>query len=212
MINFAAENLNFKSVANITRGYAKDAIERIKTLQASIDQDKYKLAWELYSSLWLDKLYRVISNGHCHPKYLFSFCEKNFDLDKSTVSRYLNIVAEFGNGAQGLAPEWKDYKWHILVELLPLSEDERRAVKPDWTRQMVREYKKDLEKLWQEKQQEDCCACATNETEDKYTRFDGWKKAQFCDRIIELEEKVYMLEHQIQELELAGELVDLSVG
>lgn len=71
------------------------------------------------------------------------YCEKHFGLDKSQVSRYMNIVDEFGDKALGYAKPWSEYSYSQLVEMLPLTKEQRLEVKPEWTIQQIRDYKRD---------------------------------------------------------------------
>lgn len=89
---------------------------------------------------------------------LEDFCEANLGLDKSTVSRCINVYREFnakddcirmGNYeshglAMDLSERWKDYSYTQLCEMLPLTEDQRKKIKPDMTVKQIREYKKSL--------------------------------------------------------------------
>ena len=89
---------------------------------------------------------------------LYDFCEANLGLDKSAVSRCMNVYREFnakndveriGNYeshgcSMDLSERWKDYSYTQLCELLSLSEDERKKVTPDMTVKQIREYKKAL--------------------------------------------------------------------
>lgn len=74
----------------------------------------------------------------------FDYCNVNFKLDKSQVSRYMNIVSEFGDGLRGFKEEWKPFSYSQLSEMLSLTPEQRKEVKPDWTIKRIREYKKEL--------------------------------------------------------------------
>ncbi|MDE6852012.1 MAG: hypothetical protein K2J67_05925 [Lachnospiraceae bacterium] len=89
---------------------------------------------------------------------LEDFCQANLGLDKSAVSRCINVYREFnaggirtfGNGIETrgcsmeLAEEWQDYSYTQLCEMLPLTPEERRKVTPDMTIKQIREFKKSL--------------------------------------------------------------------
>ena len=77
-------------------------------------------------------------------KNFFDYCYVTFGLGKSQVSRYMNIVDEFGDSLRGFKVEYKDYSYSLLSEMLSLSPAERKKVKPDWTIKQIREYKKEL--------------------------------------------------------------------
>lgn len=86
------------------------------------------------------------------------FCDRNLGLDKSAVSRCINVFREFNaaddvtykNGLQkvgckmDLSEKWKDYSYTQLCEMLPLTPDQRKKIKPDMTVKQIREYKKAL--------------------------------------------------------------------
>lgn len=89
---------------------------------------------------------------------LEEFCEKNLGLDKSAVSRCINVYKNFNaslsksfkNGvesrgcAMDLAEEWQDYSYTQLCEMLPLTEEQRKDIKPEMSVKQIREYKKNL--------------------------------------------------------------------
>lgn len=100
-------------------------------------------------------------NGYYHDfgfLTLEDFCEKNFGLDKSAVSRCINVFRTFnasnyvmyGNGfkSQGaacdLAEKWNDYSYTQLCEMLPLTDEQREVISPDMTVKEIRAYKKNL--------------------------------------------------------------------
>lgn len=74
----------------------------------------------------------------------FDYCLTYFGLEKSQVSRYMNIVDEFGDGLRGFKTEYADFSYSQLSEMLSLTPKERKAIKPDWTIRRIREYKKEL--------------------------------------------------------------------
>ncbi|MBD5495490.1 MAG: hypothetical protein HDR12_14295 [Lachnospiraceae bacterium] len=89
---------------------------------------------------------------------LEDFCDKNLGLDKSAVSRCINVYREFNasnyvtykNGvaqkgsAIELSEQWENYSYTQLCEMLPLNSKQRKDIKPDMTIKEVREYKKSL--------------------------------------------------------------------
>lgn len=97
--------------------------------------------------IWTTKTYGVhnfdvISNYSAAN--FFDYCSVNFKLDKSQVSRYMNIVSEFGDKLIGFKEEWKPFSYSQLSEMLSLTPEQRKEVKPDWTIKRIREYKKEL--------------------------------------------------------------------
>lgn len=89
---------------------------------------------------------------------LEEFCEVNLGLDKSAVSRCINVYRNFNasndvsfNGgvkstgcAMELSEQWKDFSYTQLCEMLPLSNKQRKMVRPEMTVSQIREYKKNL--------------------------------------------------------------------
>lgn len=82
--------------------------------------------------------------GDVRPCRFFEYCEEHFGIDKTQVSRYMNIVDEFGDQYIGFKKEWQPYSYSQLVELLSLTPEQRKEVKPDWTIKRIREYKREL--------------------------------------------------------------------
>ncbi len=117
---------------------------------------------------------------------LYDFCENNLGLDKSAVSRCINVYLEFnasgetkyiGNMkssgcAMELADRWKDYSYTQLCEMLPLSDEDRKKILPDMTVKQIREFKKELK----EKKSSDPVASTQPEKEKKpfdYKRYES---------------------------------------
>lgn len=125
----------------------RDEAERYeKIILADLTSDKtrrFQIGVHLIE-LFDSRAYIVISNGQGHAQFFWQFCEERFKLDKSTVSRYMNVVDEFGDGHKDLHKKWKEYSWSVLVEMLPMSPSARKAVTPDMTCAEVREMKKGL--------------------------------------------------------------------
>lgn len=126
-----------------------------------------------------------IGAGNCCADFFFAYCFDEFGLDKTQVSRFMNIVDEFGDGLRCFKKKWEKFGYSQLCELLPLSDEERKPVKSDWTIKKIREYKKSLVATSQQVEME------LPETEeppkDKYARFEKWSKRELCDKIFDLE-------------------------
>jgi hypothetical protein len=89
---------------------------------------------------------------------LEDFCDKNLGLDKSAVSRCINVFRAFNaghdvtynngveshGGFMNLSERYKDFSYTQRCEMLPLSDDQRKEIKPDMTIKQIREYKKRL--------------------------------------------------------------------
>ena len=222
--NFTAEELAEE------RGYYAQLITEVKRAMSGIGASKYALGLEL-KRLYESDVY-CTDPGWVSPCksddgtiscYLCSYvffreCEKNFDLDKSQVSRYMNIVDEFGDGENGLKQEWSAYSWSQLVELLPLTPEERKEITPEMTIKAIRAYK---EKLVATSQQEkssgkaDEIAVATSQQKDywiksvnfpansgmQYLRFIGCSVKYVCDQVLQAEAKIAELKQKLADLE-----------
>lgn len=126
-----------------------------------------------------------IGAGNCCADFFFAYCFDEFGLDKTQVSRLMNIVDEFGDGLRCFKKKWEKFGYSQLCELLPLSDEKRKSVKPDWTIKKIREYKKSLVATSQQGEIE--LPEAEEPPKDKYARFEKWTKRELCDKIFDLE-------------------------
>lgn len=126
-----------------------------------------------------------ISAGNCCADFFFAYCFDEFGLDKTQVSRLMNIVDEFGDGLRCFKKKWEKFGYSQLCELLPLSDEQRKSVKPDWTVKQIREYKKSLVATSQQVEME--LPEMEEPPKDKYARFEKWSKRELCDKIFDLE-------------------------
>lgn len=84
----------------------------------------------------------------------YNFCAANFGLDRSIVSRLMEVSKEFSkkNDNMQRSPtmfiddKYKDYSYSQLCEMLPLSSDQRKQIKPNMTVKQIRELKKQFKK------------------------------------------------------------------
>ncbi len=82
----------------------------------------------------------------------YEFVDKNFHMDKSEVSRCINVFMAFSgtSGEYGtthgmwLDDKYKDYSYSQLKEMLSLDEKKRQQIKPEMTIKQIR----DLKKKW----------------------------------------------------------------
>lgn len=96
---------------------------------------------------YVDSFIQVNGRQFCaaHSRFFFDYCEKEFGLDKSEVSRFINVVDEFHNEyMSGFKYPYSEFGFSALCELLPLTEDQRVCVSKDWTIKQIREYKRGL--------------------------------------------------------------------
>lgn len=123
-----------------------------------------------------------------HQNNFFAVCEYEFGLEKSVVSRLMNVFDEFGDGEKMIKKEFSKYKYSVLVEMLTLSAEERKNIKPEWTVSQVRAYKKSLVATSQ--QEEDV---QEDKPKEEYPQFKSWKRNDFIKRILSLEDEVKKL-------------------
>lgn len=95
---------------------------------------------------------------HYHHQFgyfdFYNFCAANFGLDRSTVYRLMEVSKEFSrkNDNMHCSPtmfiddRYKDYSYSQLCEMLPLSLDQRKQIKPNMTVKQIRELKKQFKK------------------------------------------------------------------
>lgn len=81
----------------------------------------------------------------------YEFVEKNWKLEKSAVSRYINLFMEFslcqnGQHKMFLDNKYEGYSYSQLSEMLPLSSNQRKQIKPEMTVTEIRELKKSWKK------------------------------------------------------------------
>lgn len=142
-----------------------------------------------------------IGAGNCCADFFFAYCFDEFGLDKTQVSRLMNIVDEFGDGLRCFKKKWEKFGYSQLCELLPLSDEERKPVQPDWTIKKIREYKKSLVATSQQVEME--LPEAEEPLKDKYARFEKWTKRELCDKIFDLEAQYDELLRENERLRLS---------
>lgn len=141
MIDFNKNAWFSGSVTSADRDMAKEFEEKILADLRSEKDRRFELGVHLIE-LFDSRAYVVISRGQGHAQYFWQFCEERLNMGKSQVSRYMNVVAEFGDGHKGLHKKWRDFSWSVLVELLPLAPEAREFFTPDMTCDKVRKIKR----------------------------------------------------------------------
>lgn len=173
----------------------------VKDISACVQKsalDKYVLGRKLieffesrryggYENKELQKLYSSVKvwTNNLHQDRFFAVCEYEFGLEKSVVSRLMNVVDEFGDGEKGLKVEFSKYKYSVLVEMLSLSPEQRENIKSDWTVSKVREYKKSLVATSQQNEDEK----TEEKPKEEFPQFKSWKRNDFIRRILTLEKE-----------------------
>ena len=155
MIKFSIKNWLYRSLNGCRKEYDR-IVPDIRNKIGAIKSDKVALGYALIA-LYESNTYRCRAadadmkqigandtGWNCSPKVFFGACELDFGLEKSQVSRLMNVVDEFGDGKGDLVDYWKPFQWSVLVEMLPLTYEQRKAIGVDWSREKVRAYKKSL--------------------------------------------------------------------
>lgn len=211
MIDFKEKRLQWRYSATDETGQLLDSYSA--TIRKDLEESKQNFFWlgvhliDLYTS----DSYSITFNrddfniscilGNCSAECFFAYCYDEFGLDKTRVSRLMNIVDEFGDGLRCFKKEWEPYSYSQLCELLPLSDEERKPVQPDWTIKKIREYKKSLVATSQQVEME--LPEAEEPLKDKYARFEKWTKRELCDKIFDLEAQYENLLQENERLRLS---------
>lgn len=215
MFDFATEIKKHESryhpsIDDLMRTHLEESAKKIAQCLKEGKNGKFRLGGyliELYRSKNYSVLgckYDPIGNiGNCSPTVFFSYLADTFDLDKSQVSRLMNVVDEFGvcvpNGHGGevfvCQRKYQKYSYSLLAEMLPLSPEQREAVKEDWTVAQLRQYRKELVATSQPEEE----AEAAQKPEDEFARFAKWTRPDFCRKIVELEEENEILRNSLNE-------------
>ena len=165
MIKFSIKDWLYKTVNGSRREYECIVLD-IKNKIGAIKSDKVALGYALIA-LYESNTYRcragdsdmcqigANASRNCSSKVFFGACELDFGLEKSQVSRLMNVVDEFGDGKGDLIDYWKPFQWSVLVEMLPLTYAQRKAIGVDWSFRRVLEYKKSLKNAVAAQQQEE---------------------------------------------------------
>lgn len=217
MINFNEKK--FVGVGAKNTGLKEKLKVCTETIQKDLDEHKTNCFYlgihlrDLYNSnsyaviKWdpeeLRKEWNVpLGAGNCCSGYFFAYCFETFGLDKSQVSRYMNIADEFDDDSA----TWREYSYSQLCEMLPLSAEERKPIKPNWTIKQIRDYKKTLAVKPQSEGKDET---PEEQPPTKYARFEKWTKNELCDKIFELEAERETLLSEIEQLR-AGQATEGS--
>lgn len=89
---------------------------------------------------------------------VYDYAEKELNFKKSSTKNFIAVAETFGNKYYGqfnesyanlptmsLKPEYKDFKYSQLVEMLAMSDTKRKQITPDMTIKQIREIKKEPE-------------------------------------------------------------------
>lgn len=136
LINFGEE----RELARASFGYIKTDISDIKNRYIS-------LGFHLHEALAM-KYYQDFGYAD-----FYEFCEKNFQMDKSAVSRSINLWKEFADYDERarsrkifIDEKYRKYSYSQLCEMLSLDEKKCKSITPDMTVKQIREKKKEWKK------------------------------------------------------------------
>lgn len=211
MINFDARKKLIYSAAysTSTEVQLQTLITEIRGFINAMERDKFTLGVKLlnlynnkkYSNYAANKVvlqhYGYYRHCNANAEVFFAMCEIEFGLDKSTVSRYMNVVDEFGKNDpnEGLIDYYKAFKWSALVEMLSMSPDERKLVKPEMTIKQIRDLKKSLVATSQQKDKD------KEPPRKEPERFKTYTRIMLIDYIEQLEDRVKTLESEAEDKE-----------
>lgn len=218
MIDFKLRNKYYKADAfeESEKQRAKKFVEDIKLRSEKSNGDKYQLGCKLidfyntgsYASFSHDRNieseYGSFRDRNGHSKVFFAVCEIHFGMDKSTVSRLMNVVDEFGSQkkrTEGLRKEYQAYSWSVLAEMLSMKKEHRDLVDSDMTVKQVR----DLKKRIATSQQDD-----DEKLLEKLKEFDKFKKYTRRDLLIYINELEVAVKH-MRELYRDSDMKDNSI-
>ena len=125
------------------RELARASVKYILTDMSDIRRSFIRLGFHLYE---FERMRYYEDFGYTS---IAEFAEKNLGLSKTQVSVYKNIYLQFGFYEEHssvpkmwLDDKYKQYSYSQLREMLPMSEEKRKQVKPDMTIEQIREIKK----------------------------------------------------------------------
>lgn len=114
----------------------------------------------------------------------YDFVEKNFHMEKSAVSRHINIFMKFSQSSNNGVPyvmylddKYKKYSYSQLSEMLQLNDNQMKQIKPEMTIKEIRE----LKKSWKKKSE--VATVATVTIEENICKYDS-------NRVCNIEEVV----------------------
>lgn len=117
-------------------------------------------------------------------KDFYEFCVKNCHMEKSAVSRCINVWKEFADydatshsHKMWIDEKYKEYNYSQLCELLSLPEKQRVKIKADMTVKQIRQMKKE----WKDKKYEKPVATSQPENENDCGLEDREQKELFAE-------------------------------
>lgn len=78
---------------------------------------------------------------------IYEYAEVKFGYGRTTTKNFLALYKEFCSPSGSLLPEYKDFNYSQLVEMIPLASDQREQITPKATIKDIRKVKKSLKQL-----------------------------------------------------------------
>lgn len=173
-------SLNIKRGSDLTsygeRELARASVKYIYTDLCDLQRSYIRFGFHLYE--------------FCRCKYYKDFgyssferfCDSNIGLDKSTISRCINVYLRFAKKEEGkyvpsmfIDDKYADYSYSQLCEMVSLGNDDLKHIKPDMTVKQIREYKKSKKETGFKAPAGKSCDVATNEVRFYRKKFEGLK-------------------------------------
>ncbi|MBQ7322531.1 MAG: hypothetical protein IJW99_10580 [Clostridia bacterium] len=216
MINFDRKKHYHVRVELIDQGYDANVISDLQSRIGRGTEEKFMIGVKLiqyynsnaYAIHATDDeirgVYEDVSFGYNgSAATFFAVCDVKFGLDKSQVSRLMNIVDEFGDKERvQLRSQYRQFTYSALCEMLPLTPEEREPIEPSWTRRQIRCYKAELEDLaLKARRKEKSVAPAQQEDPDDTPegRYMLYKPAELRSILVERDNEISDLKRQIEE-------------
>lgn len=132
-------------------------ILRIHEDISSIRHDYIRLGFHL------KEIYRCKYHEKIGYDNFEEFCLCNYRMEKSAVSRCLNVYEKFADGDEyketgrkmWIHPRYKDYSYSQLCEMVSMKPEDLKKVKPDMSVKSIRELKKSLKNPERKEKKED---------------------------------------------------------
>lgn len=132
------------------------------------------------------------------------FCEANLLLDKSAISRCMNVWRNFcdrqgSSSTMWLADKWKDYSYSQLCEIVSMNDNQRKLVKPDMTVKQLRDIKKTAKSNFDEQQ------VATSQLEEIVILYGSFKDDIFiADLLGRCKQFIMSTNMAVENLQISG--------
>lgn len=146
----------------------------------------------------------------CSSISFLTFMRINFGLCRTSIYNYLNVVDTFATYIEEpfkepeyrINAEAKFYQFWQLIEMTSLTYQERKVIEPNWTREQIRAYKKELREKNKTKTVQPAEPVESEEKprSEAQVRFSKYSKDDLISYVISLENDKSELENHIEKL------------